>query len=454
MSDKNVFLAKLNNEPTLVAPESQDWFAACIRAADEALTGLNADFAGDADDPQMSEDFWEVSDWRARVRPYNVKNGILHIDVKGVLLKGFPYQFGYFATGYEYIWEAFKRGMGDTDVKAIAFDIDSPGGMVNGCFDCVDKMFDIRDRKPVHAYANEHAYSAAYAIASVAQNGITVARSGGVGSVGVVTMHIDQSAMMESVGLKVTYVHAGKHKVDGNPFEALPDDVKARMQERINALYDEFVSTVARNRSMDERVIRSTEALTFTAQEAVSNGMADAIGSFDDAVAALAAEHSKNEGDYAMSKETDKENAAVDTAATQEALNQRFEDGKAEGQAEGAQIERGRINTILSTDAGKVRPKAALSAALKTNMTAEEAESFLADLPEESTLKVLDQGSEGKEGAGAGKQAFDAAMSGTPNPEVGADTGTEGSEGGSEMSDVELARSYGMPGLKAKTTTQ
>ncbi len=68
------------------------------------------------------------------------------------------------------------------EVKGIAFVIDSPGGHVAGNFDLVDKIFAARDVKPIRAFAAENAYSAAYSIASAAQS-ITVARTGGVGSI-------------------------------------------------------------------------------------------------------------------------------------------------------------------------------------------------------------------------------------------------------------------------------
>jgi capsid assembly protease len=403
----STLLARFENQPSLVAPEMQGLFESCLVQAANQLERLEKA----TDKPQMIDDFWfSDDDWRSFLRPYVVREGILQIPVKGVLLHDFPYQFGGWATGYEYIWRAFERGQGDPDVRGVALICDSPGGMVAGCFDCVDKMHAYEDRKPIRAFAQESAYSAAYAIASVADE-INVSRTGGVGSIGVVTAHMDVSAAMAKYGYKITFVHAGKHKVDGNPYEALPEDVKARIQARIDELYEVFVSSVARNRGMDESAVRATEALTFTATQAVSNGLADNIGSLDDAVAAFAADLSLDEEDDTMSGQ--KTESAVDQAAAIEtARTEGFEAGKAEGTKAGASAEKDRINAIIGSDEGQKRPSAALAAALDTDMSAEQASKFLAKLPEE---KSETPGGDKPQG----KSQFEAAMENGKDPDLG-----------------------------------
>jgi len=412
MSVKPNLLAEIDQQPVLIAPERRAYFAACLQEAAAELVQIKAV----QNESKLEDDFWyESGSYMERYRPYAVKDGVLQIPVKGTLLKDFGFT-ARFATGYDYIWKAFKRGIEDADVRGIALVIDSPGGMVSGCFDLVDKMFEIRSAKPVQAFASDHAYSAAYAIASVAQNGITVTRTGGVGSVGVVTMHVDWSKWNENFGIGITYISApkGGHKTDGNPDEPLSGDVKKRIQARIEALYDEFVSTVARNRDVDEQVVRETKALTFTAKEALSNGMADSIGSFDDAVADFAAEVSQQKGDDQMSKLTDN-NAAVDQAAVDNARTE----GHTQGVADGVKAERERINAILGSDQAKARPKAALSAALKTDMSVEQASAFLADLQEE--VVQIQGAPQSQPTAGVSANQFEQAMNSTLNPNISAE---------------------------------
>ena len=396
----NPFLARIRNEPCLVAPCSAQWFQSCLAEASETMEAMKERFAG----APLAEGFWfDAGHPMSEFRPYNVSGGVLTIPVRGALMNGFPYALGGMATGYPYIEQAFLRGMADENVRGIALVIDSPGGAVAGLFDMVDKMTAMSCRKPVHAFAHESAYSAAYAIASVADE-ITVSRTGGVGSIGVVTAHVDYSKALADQGITVTLIHAGEHKVDGNAYEPLPEAVRGKIQSRIDAIYDVFVASVARNRDMEEAAVRATEADTFMATEALEKGLADHIGPLEDSLASFAANLNINEGDEDMPGEFSQ--ADLDNAMTE---------GMTLGVADGAAAERARINTILSTDAAKARPKAALSVALKTDMSAEAAGAFLADLAEEKA-----EAKPVMRGAGAPEGMFEAAMAGSANPDLGA----------------------------------
>lgn len=410
---RNHFLARFASSPALLAPLMQERFEACLERASAAWGVFQERDAQSSAD--MEDDFWYApSDWRASYRPYVVKDGVLHIPVKGVLLHDFAFAFGSWATGYEYIWRAFQRGMADGNVRAIALVCDSPGGEVAGNFDLVDRMFAGRGAKPIRAFAAESAYSAAYSIASVADR-IIVTRTGGVGSIGVVTMHVDVSKMLGDVGYKITFIHAGKHKVDGNAFEPLPDDVKARIQARIDGLYDVFVATVARNRGLEEGAVRATEALTYSASEALSVGLADDIGALDDALAAFAADMFPSDGDEEMST-TDKSAAspaAIDAAraeARAEGEQAGRELGHAEGLKKGGSEMQSRCKAILGSEDAKGREDLANHLAFDTDMAADAAIALLAKAP--------------KQQAGAPqKNRFDAAMDDAGNPSVGLDSG-------------------------------
>lgn len=216
--------------------------------------------------------------------------------------------------------------------------------------------------------------SAAYAVASVAKE-LTVSRTGGVGSIGVVTQHVDMSAALESAGYKIRFIHAGKHKVDGNAYQPLPDDVRARIQARIDESYSVFCATVARNRGLDEKAVRKTEALCFTATSAVSEGLADKIGPLDDAIAAFAADLSAPEEDTHMRNYL---------AAKEAAIREAVAASKPAHVAEGARAEKERINAIIGLDEAKNRASSALTVALTTILSVEEAKTLLSKVPEET----------------------------------------------------------------------
>ena len=128
-------------------------------------------------------------------------------------------------TSYEDIRGRFREARDDSSVEGILFDIDSHGGEEAGLFDLVDEIHEARGEKPIMAVANEMAYSAAYAIASAADE-IYLPRTGGVGSIGVVALHVDQSSYDAQKGFKYTYIYAGSHKIDYSPRPPFPRDSK------------------------------------------------------------------------------------------------------------------------------------------------------------------------------------------------------------------------------------
>lgn len=427
--NKAPLLEQLATNPLLIDATKVELFQASVAHVlghEHAAAMISGAVNAAAND---DEDFWasDDGDWRSYYRPYNVKNGVLQIPVMGVLLNRFPYQLGRWATGYKYIEMAVKRGLADDNVKKIAFVVDSPGGEVAGCFEVTDFIYENRNAKPMRSFAADHAYSAAYAIFSATGQGNgMVTRSGGVGSVGVVTAHIDFSGAYEQMGIKITYIFAGAHKVDGNSAEPLPAEVKARIEKRIEKLYSVFTSTVARNRGMDEQAVRDTEALTYDAEDGIEIGFADRLGALEDEMAIFADE--AIEGNEQMADKTYSQ-AEFDTAvasARTEGHAAGVTEGKAAGATEASAAATARMNAVLDSEEGKKRPKAAVRA-LKTSMSAEEITAFLADLPEEKAEVPAGGKPQGQTGS-----HFERAM-GSNNPEVGdGGEGDDDGEGGDE----------------------
>lgn len=404
------------NEPLMIDPNRAELVSSTLQylATDpEGLELLNAKSG-----PVSDDDFWAADEHP--YRPYNVTNGVLQIPVQGTLINRFSYQFGRWATGYKYIESALARGLADPQVTAIAMIVDSPGGDVAGCFELVDKIYEGRTQKPIRAFAADHAYSAAYALASAASE-IVVSRSGGTGSVGVTTGHMDVSGAMDRMGVKMTLIYAGKHKVDGNSFEKLPDSVKGRIQDRIDRIYGVFTSTVARNRGIDESIVRDSNALTYDAQDSIAQGFADKIGALDEEMVIFTQEVAETE-DEQMSITQEQMDAAV-AAARSEGVAE----GQKAGSTAGAEAERTRVSTILGSDEAKNRPAAA-QMMIDLGVDADKASVQLAKLPEEVKAEAAPAPKpEGK------KSGFEAAME-NGNPDVGAEGGPGGKE---EMSVVD-----------------
>jgi ClpP class serine protease len=145
----------------------------------------------------------------------------------------------------------------------------------------------VATRKPVKAFVNGTAASAAYAIAAGARE-IIVAPSAVVGSIGVVCLHLDRSAAYAKKGVKPTLIHAGAYKVDGNSLQPLEDGPRARIQQSIDDFYSLFVTTVGKLRpGLGAAGARRTEAGLFMGEKAIAAGLADRVGTMDDAVASF-----------------------------------------------------------------------------------------------------------------------------------------------------------------------
>ena len=186
---------------------------------------------------------------------------------------------------YGSIRQDFKTALADPGVAAILFDFDSNGGEVAGVHDLIDEIYKARGTKPIYAYANESAYSAAYGLASAADE-IIIPRTGGVGSIGVVAVHVDQSEADKEKGLKYTPIYAGAKKIDFSEHQPLSDQARESVQKDINQIYDLFTKTVARNRKahISLQEIRDTEAGIYMGKQAVKVGLADQVMSWDAAI--------------------------------------------------------------------------------------------------------------------------------------------------------------------------
>jgi signal peptide peptidase SppA len=225
-------------------------------------------------------------------KPYRLTpEGIAVIPMNGTLLKKNSWMSA--SSGlcsYQGLQQAATAALADPMVKAVLWDVDSPGGTTHGCFELSQMLYDLRGEKPIWACANDLAASAAYCLASAADR-LFVTATGGVGSVGVFALHCDMSSADEQTGLKFTYIFAGGKKTDGNPHEPLSKSAKADIQAEVDREYAMFVQAVARNRGFagaDQENIQKTQAAVKYGDGAVGI-LADEVATLDEALEALCA---------------------------------------------------------------------------------------------------------------------------------------------------------------------
>jgi signal peptide peptidase SppA len=273
--------ARVLNTPLLLHPEKLDVILNVLggRIGIEAAEITVKPKAMDQEDEEdQRED-------RKRDKPYAVINGAAIIPVHGSLVQRYSWADAMSGlTSYEWLDMALAAAMNDAGVSRIVMDIDSPGGETTGAFDLADAIYAARGKKPMTAMVNEAAFSAAYLLASAADE-IIIPRTGGLGSIGVVAAHVDVTGQDEQRGHKWTHIYAGKQKVDYSPHLPLSDAARGSIQAEVDRLYGIFVDTVARNRRMAAEKVRKTEAACFFGRDAVSVGLADRIGTFKSTLA-------------------------------------------------------------------------------------------------------------------------------------------------------------------------
>lgn len=215
------------------------------------------------------------------------------------------------AMGTEQIGSMFRQAMDDPNVGAVVLQIDSPGGGVYGVAELADQIHKARGSKPIVAVADSEAASAAYWIASAADE-ISVTPSGMVGSIGVWTAHNDMSRMYEAFGITTSLISAGKYKTEGNPFEPLGEEARAAIQSEIDDYYALFTKAVARGRGVGIDAVRSGfgEGRMMTAQRAVKLGMADRVETFDQVLSRLSGNRSARNAQRAADPAPSPPNAA------------------------------------------------------------------------------------------------------------------------------------------------
>lgn len=322
------------------------------------------------------------------------------IPVFGALVNRFNTTYG-FITGYNYIKNAIATALTDESVDNIILDINSGGGEVAGCFETVDYIKAARSQKEIHAIVDSSCYSAAYAIASACTS-IKATPSSGIGSIGVVAMHASHKKMLEQEGISVTFIKAGEHKVDGNPYEDLSDSVKAAMQKRIDTCYTEFVSLVSANRSIANEDVVKTQAACYTAQEAKTIGLVDDVLSVEQAVKLITEGHMSKENTVHAASESPTE---LQAQTPQNSIAQ-----------VDANAERSRIQSIITADAAKNNSKLAHHLAFNTSMSVDEAIQTLNAAAPDSKEPAADK-------PVAAVNLLADAMSKTKQPNVGADSG-------------------------------
>lgn len=219
-----------------------------------------------------------------------VEGRVAVLPLQGVLLQhpGIHGAFGP-VTFTEWWGETFMQLMGDPEIAAVVIDADTPGGIVYGTQELADLIRSARGQKPILTSVNSLMASAGLWIGTAADD-VFVTPSGDIGSHGVYSMHADFSKALEEMGVDVTFIHAGKYKVEGNPFEPLSDEAREEMQRSVDESYAAFTAGLVANLGVDEKKVLADfgQGRVLSAERAVEVGMAHGIATLEEVIAEAA----------------------------------------------------------------------------------------------------------------------------------------------------------------------
>jgi len=331
-------------------------------------------------------------------QPYRIVNGIAVLDIQGSLTHKLgsinPYSG---MIGYDGILYQLEHAIKNEDVKGVLMDNDTPGGMVSGCFDAADRIAKLRNEKPIWAIANDMNCSAGQMLASACSRRL-ITQTGVAGSIGVLMAHANISKQAEMSGVEITLVHAGSHKVDGNPYEKLPQSVREKWEVEAEDLRLKFATKAASYMGIESQVLLDTEAQVYTGEEAVEAGLADEVVNNNDAISMMA-DHinsKKTQVTITMSDQDKKKTASAAKKAEQaEENNVDSQNDTTSGEPEtkptasadegvmkeAADTERARVMGILALDEAEGRSALAHKLANMPSMSVEQAKELLAVAP-------------------------------------------------------------------------
>jgi protease-4 len=187
--------------------------------------------------------------------------------------------------GSDTVAAAFRSIRKHDDIEAVIFRIDSPGGSALASEIIREEMARTAEKIPVVVSMSNVAGSGGYWITCGAQR--IVADPGTItGSIGVFTGHLNMSEFYsDKLGITFGKADFGAHADIYGGLDDWTDEQRAIVDRVLDRIYDQFVTLVSESRGMTwDEVDAIGRGRVFTGEQAVDNGLVDALGGFDIAV--------------------------------------------------------------------------------------------------------------------------------------------------------------------------
>lgn len=181
--------------------------------------------------------------------------------------------------------KAIKEAREDDKIKAIVLRVDSPGGSALTSELIWRELQLTKGKKPIVVSMGNVAASGGYYIAANADH-IFAEPTTITGSIGVFGQIPNLYGIATKYGINAEQVQTHENSLEYSLFEPLKPQTYDYIKEGIENVYDMFLTRVSEGRKMTkEQVNDIAQGRVWTGVQAKSNGLVDAIGSLDDALA-------------------------------------------------------------------------------------------------------------------------------------------------------------------------
>ena len=191
-------------------------------------------------------------------------------------------------AGSDTLIEYIRQARRDGSVRAIVLRVDSPGGSATAS-DAIWRELTITKNekadRPLIVSMSDLAASGGYYIAMPAQ--VIVAQPSTLtGSIGIFGGKVVTGGVYGKLGARIESTSVGKHAEINSPARPYSPDELKKLQEQLQAFYDQFVEKVAEARhSTPEKIDALAQGRVWTGRQAKQNGLVDELGGLDRAVA-------------------------------------------------------------------------------------------------------------------------------------------------------------------------
>ncbi|MDX2257150.1 MAG: signal peptide peptidase SppA [Pseudanabaenaceae cyanobacterium bins.39] len=191
------------------------------------------------------------------------------------------------ASGAMAVRDRLRELVDDDTVKGVLLSINSPGGTVGASKELYEAVKELGSKKPVVVSMLDQATSGGYYAASAATK--IYANPGSLtGSIGVILSGFNAKELLDRVGIQSKTIKTGPYKDLFSPFRDLSEPERQLLQDLLQDTYQEFISDVSKGRKMDLEVVRRlADGRIYTGKQAKENGLVDALGTLDEAIADL-----------------------------------------------------------------------------------------------------------------------------------------------------------------------